>query len=167
MIIFLYNFFFSKNSNLGQEDLKGQYALHDLIYGNHFDLDEECSLAFKNQDIPPIIIRQEKTPSPIIVEKYVKKKSPQVIIKEIHVQEPAPPPIKVVEKMEGSQATDNLFANEKFYQSQSSSQCKEGLSGSTLQFQNSLAKTSLPTAYSNPQQPIANRLNIKHFFVTY
>jgi hypothetical protein len=49
------------------------------------------------------IIRQEKTPSPIIVEQYVKKKAPQVIIKEIHVQEPAPPPIKVVSKLPNSE----------------------------------------------------------------
>jgi hypothetical protein len=38
--------------------------------------------------VPPILLRQEKTPSPIIVEKYIKTKSPQVIIKEIHVHEP-------------------------------------------------------------------------------
>ena len=50
-----------------------------------------------------IMVRQEKTPSPIIVEKYIKKKKPQVIIKEIHVQEPAPPPIKLVQKLDNSQ----------------------------------------------------------------
>lgn len=77
--------------------------MQEVIYGSHLDEDEECSEAFKNNEYPPIIIRQEKTPSPIIVEKYVKKKAPQVIIKEIHVQEPAPPPIKVVEKMDGTQ----------------------------------------------------------------
>lgn len=63
------------------------------IYGDKIDLDRSMD---KNQ---PLYIRHEKTPSPIIVEQYVKKKAPQVIIKEIHVQEPAPPPIKVIQKM--------------------------------------------------------------------
>ena len=49
----------------------------------------------------PIVIRQAKTPSPIIVEKYITKKAPQVIIKEIHVHEPAPPPLKYIENVDG------------------------------------------------------------------
>jgi hypothetical protein len=80
------------------------YDIHELIYSNHYDEDD-----FKRREYPPIIIRQEKTPSPIIVEKYIKKKSPQVIIKEIHVHEPAPPPIKVVEKLDDP----SIFLNEK------------------------------------------------------
>lgn len=129
--------------------MRNKYSLHDLIYGNHMDLDEECSKAFRNQEIPPIIIRQEKTPSPIIVEKYVKKKSPQVIIKEIHVQEPAPPPIKVVEKMDGSQAPAELFSNERFspiYQPQQS----KDLNGSSLQIQTSVIKNGAPSS-TGPQ----------------
>ena len=61
----------------------------------------------------------------------MKKKAPQVIIKEIHVQEPAPPPIKVVEKMDGSQA-QSIFANEnkKFTPIYESSDCADQLSGS-------------------------------------
>ena len=50
--------------------------------------------------LPPLIIRESgRTPDPIVVEKIVKKKKPQLIIKEIHVNEPAPPPIKVVEEV--------------------------------------------------------------------
>lgn len=48
--------------------------------------------------MPPIMVREERTPSPIVYERYIKKKAPQVIIKEIHVQEPSPPPIKYVSK---------------------------------------------------------------------
>jgi hypothetical protein len=49
---------------------------------------------------PPLIIRESgPTPEPIIVEKIVQRKKPQLIIKEIHVNEPAPPPIKVVEEI--------------------------------------------------------------------
>lgn len=81
------------------------YDVHELIYSNEYDDEDD----FKKREYPPIIIRQEKTPSPIIVEKYIKKKAPQVIIKEIHVQEPAPPPIKVVEKLDDP----SIFANEK------------------------------------------------------
>ena len=47
-----------------------------------------------------MIIRESgRTPEPIIVEKIVQRKKPQLIIKEIHVNEPAPPPIKVVEEI--------------------------------------------------------------------
>ena len=68
----------------------------DLIYGHKDDL--KSSLYSKKKQ-PPIIIR-EKTPSPIIYERYIKSKAPQVIIKEIHIQDPAPEPIKVVQKLD-------------------------------------------------------------------
>lgn len=48
----------------------------------------------------PVIVREhELTPEPVVVEKIVQSKKPQLIIKEIHVEEPAPPPIKVVEEI--------------------------------------------------------------------
>ena len=45
-----------------------------------------------------MVVREEKTPSPVVYERYIKKKVPQVIIKEIHVEDPAPPIIKYVQK---------------------------------------------------------------------
>ncbi|CAF0831466.1 unnamed protein product [Brachionus calyciflorus] len=79
------------------------YDLPNQVYES-----ESEALCESDEDVkkpPPIIIRQEKTPSPIIVEKYIKKKAPQVIIKEIHVHEPAPPPVKIIQM-------DNQYDNE-------------------------------------------------------
>jgi hypothetical protein len=50
---------------------------------------------------PQILVRKRSEPQPIIIEKYITKKQPQVIIKEIYVIEPARPPIKYVQKLEG------------------------------------------------------------------
>ena len=50
---------------------------------------------------PKILVRKRTEPQPIIIEKYITKKQPQVIIKEIYVIEPALPPIKYVQKLEG------------------------------------------------------------------
>ena len=70
------------------------YDVHGLLYNDEMQ-DEESN----SNEQPKVLVRQEKTPSPIIFEKYIKKKAPQVIIKEIHVHEPAPPPIKIVQKL--------------------------------------------------------------------
>lgn len=52
-------------------------------------------------DGPKVLVRQRPDPPPVIIEKYIRKKQPQVIIKEIYVIEPALPPIKYVQKLEG------------------------------------------------------------------
>jgi hypothetical protein len=135
-------------------DESNNYDLHELIYSNHYDQDEEVSEALKRQEYPPIIIRQEKTPSPIIVEKYVKKKSPQVIIKEIHVHEPAPPPIKVVEKMDGSQ-TQTVFSNETKKFMPIYSDCQNATnSGSNIQIHNTIIRPNNLGASMSAQQQL-------------
>lgn len=58
---------------------------------------EALGFGVGSSKMDPIVIR-EKTPSPIVYERYIKKKAPQVIIKEIHVQDQSPPPIKYVQK---------------------------------------------------------------------
>ncbi len=76
-------------------DLENNYDLPELLYSD--------GTLKKHEKNTPIIIREDtRTPSPIIVEKYITKKSPQIIIKEIHVNEPAPPPYKVVQNIDGS-----------------------------------------------------------------
>ncbi len=63
------------------------------------DFEKIITSASKSSPImPPILVREERTPSPIVYERYIRKKAPQVIIKEIHVQDPSPPPIKYVTK---------------------------------------------------------------------
>ncbi len=61
-------------------------------------IDYESLISPSSSQFPAAVFREEKTPSPIVYERYIKKKAPQVIIKEIHVEEPAPPPIKYVQK---------------------------------------------------------------------
>ncbi len=61
-------------------------------------ISNESLMNLSNSRYPTTVLRDEKTPSPIVYERYIKKKAPQVIIKEIHVEEPAPPPIKYVQK---------------------------------------------------------------------
>ena len=84
-----------------KSSLNKNYDLPEKIYDNNSDhnFDNENK---KNR----VFVRNDKTPSPIIVEKYVKKKAPQVIIKEIHVHEPAPPPVKIIQSM-NNQFEDN------------------------------------------------------------
>lgn len=82
--------------------LNKTYDLPEKIYDADSDHNSENDTK-KNR----VFVRQEKTPSPIIVEKYVKKKAPQVIIKEIHVHEPAPPPVKIIQSM------DNQFEDKR------------------------------------------------------
>ena len=72
-----------------------EIEVKDLV--NKDELLEENFLA----DAPKILVRQREDPPPIIFEKYIRKKQPQVIIKEIYVIEPANPPIKYVQKLEG------------------------------------------------------------------
>lgn len=95
----IYVRYLADNSNKPKTyDLPNHVYASDSGEEQNCDSDEEVKKA-------PIIIRQEKTPSPIIVEKYIKKRAPQVIIKEIHVHEPAPPPVKIIQTME------NKFGN--------------------------------------------------------
>lgn len=77
------------------------YDLPNQVYESESDgACQNCDSDEETKKPSPIIIRQEKTPSPIIVEKYIKKKAPQVIIKEIHVHEPAAPPVKIIQTMD-------------------------------------------------------------------
>ena len=86
----------SKEKSKTSSKHRPEYEVKDMLYNDEIYNEENSG-----SEQPPIIVRQEKTPSPIIFEKYIKKKQPQVIIKEIYVTEPAPPPIKYVQNMPG------------------------------------------------------------------
>lgn len=75
------------------------YDVRGLLYNDELAGIEDQS-QHQQQQQPPPLIRQERTPSPIIFEKYIKKKQPQVIIKEIYVTEQAPPPMKIIENLQ-------------------------------------------------------------------
>lgn len=99
------------DTNTAKTNTTKTYDIPTQLYDNEIESDieieiDEAEKCKKKQ--PPIIIRQEKTPSPIIVEKYIKKKAPQVIIKEIHVHEPAPPPVKIVQTMDNQYSDGNM-----------------------------------------------------------
>jgi hypothetical protein len=70
------------------------YDIRGLLYN------DELGEIMNGSEQPPALVRQERTPSPIIFEKYIKKKQPQVIIKEIYVTEAGPPPLKIVENIQ-------------------------------------------------------------------
>jgi hypothetical protein len=76
------------------------YDINSLIYNDEKLEGEERHLISPHK--PSVMVKEARTPSPIIVEKVIKKKSPQVIVKEIHLHEPAPPPIKVVQSLNGN-----------------------------------------------------------------
>jgi len=76
------------------------YDIHSLIYNDEKLAGEERHRISPNKS--SVVVKEARTPSPIIVEKVIKKKSPQVIVKEIHLHEPAPPPIKVVQNVNGN-----------------------------------------------------------------
>ena len=93
------------NSNVQWKASKND--LIDKAKRSDFDIKEllqrdELSEENFSVDPPTILIRQQPDPPPIIFEKYIRKKQPQIIIKEIYVIEPACPPIKYVNKYEGT-----------------------------------------------------------------
>jgi hypothetical protein len=76
------------------------YDINSLIYNDEKLSGEEQPRTPSHK--PSVMVKEARTPSPIIVEKVIKKKSPQIIVKEIHLHEPAPPPIKVVQTLNGN-----------------------------------------------------------------
>jgi hypothetical protein len=86
----------SKN-DLVDSTKKTDYELDVKELLERDELMEENFLA----EPPKILVRKRNEPQPVIIEKYITKKQPQVIIKEIYVIEPARPPIKYVQKLEG------------------------------------------------------------------
>lgn len=115
---------YEKSENLISVDKRVDPQTGQSIYVRYLAVNNEPSLKnnqldnkkIKPEKKPPILIREERTPSPIVYERYIKSKAPQVIIKEIHVEEEAPP-VKYIQKKskkskKGEEVNKNLDSTE-------------------------------------------------------
>ena len=148
----IYVRYLNENGNDLNQTNKLMYDVPDMYYSDE-KLDYNALIEQQQQQQQQILVRQEKTPSPIIVEKYIKKKAPQVIIKEIHVQEPAPPPIKLVQKVENT-AQIPLYS-QKVKQQPPVDQYQKKISKQPTYYKQ---PTITPTTLQSPRKQLYNRV---------